>query len=109
MRLKSASILLSVLLHAAHNTFFQRLFDPLTVYNPKTPYVAVAGEFGAALAVVSILIAVYLSLRRTEVEPYALRPSGEVPVPAKGERVKDVTPGRPLQSVPKYGDFGTAA
>lgn len=45
MRLKSGSIWPCVFLHAAHNTFFQKFFDPLTVYNSKTPYVA--GEFGA--------------------------------------------------------------
>jgi len=66
MRLKSGSLWPCVILHAAHNTFIQRFFDPLTVYNKKTSYVA--SEFGAALAVISILMAVYFWKRRDEVE-----------------------------------------
>ena len=66
MRLKSGSLWPCVVLHAAHNTFIQRFFDPLTVYNKKTSYVA--GEFGAALGVIAILMAVYFWRRRDEVE-----------------------------------------
>jgi membrane protease YdiL (CAAX protease family) len=73
MRLKSGSIWPCVFLHAAHNTFIQRFFDPLTVFNTKTWYVAT--EFGAALTVVSILMAVYFWRRRDEVEAFSLRPS----------------------------------
>ena len=81
MRLKSGSIWPCVFLHAAHNTFFQRFFDPLTVYNSKTPYVA--GEFGAALTVVSILIAVYYWRRRGEVEASLLVPGTAISVAAQ--------------------------
>jgi membrane protease YdiL (CAAX protease family) len=70
LRLKSGSIWPCVFLHAAHNTFFQRFFDPLTVYNARTPYVAT--EFGASLTLVSILIAVYFWRRRDEVEAFSL-------------------------------------
>jgi membrane protease YdiL (CAAX protease family) len=70
LRLKSGSIWPCVLLHASHNTFFQRFFDPLTAYNTKTPWVA--GEFGAALTLVSILMAAYLVRRRPEAEPSSL-------------------------------------
>jgi membrane protease YdiL (CAAX protease family) len=66
MRLKSGSLWPGVVLHAAHNTFFQEFFDPLTVDKSKTRYVA--GEFGVALLVVSILMAVYFWSRRKEVE-----------------------------------------
>jgi uncharacterized protein len=66
MRLKSGSLWPCVVLHAAHNTFIQGFFDPMTVYNKKTPYVA--GEFGAALGVISILMAAYFWNRRDEVE-----------------------------------------
>jgi len=66
MRLKSGSLWPCVFLHAAHNTFIQRFFDPLTIYNKKTSYVA--GEFGAALGAISILMAVYFWNRRDEVE-----------------------------------------
>jgi membrane protease YdiL (CAAX protease family) len=66
MRLKSGSLWPCVILHAAHNTFIQRFFEPMTVYNKKTPYVA--SEFGAALGVMAILLAVYFWTRRDEVE-----------------------------------------
>lgn len=65
MRLKSGSLWPGVVLHAAHNTFFQQFFDPLTVDNSKTRYVA--GEFGAALLVISVLMAIYFWRRRNEV------------------------------------------
>ncbi len=66
MRLKSGSLWPGVVLHAAHNTFIQRFFDPMTVYKGKTPYVA--GEFGLALGVLAIFLAVYFWTRRDEVE-----------------------------------------
>jgi len=65
MRLKSDSLWPGDVLHAAHNTFIQEFFDPLTVDNSKTRYVA--GEFGVALLVVSILMAIYFWSRRDEV------------------------------------------
>ena len=40
MRLKTGSLWPGVVLHAAHNTFIQLFFDPLTVYNSRTRYVA---------------------------------------------------------------------
>jgi len=58
MRLKSGSIWPCVILHAAHNTFIQRFFDPLTVMERKTWYVT--GEFGATLTLVSVGMALYL-------------------------------------------------
>jgi membrane protease YdiL (CAAX protease family) len=64
MRLKSGSLWPGVVLHAAHNTFIQEFFDPLTVDKPKTRYVA--GEFGVALLVISILMAIYFWRRRNE-------------------------------------------
>jgi uncharacterized protein len=73
LRLKSGSIWPGVFLHAAHNTFFQRFFDPLTVFNARTSYVAT--EFGVALTVVSILMAFYFWRRRGEVEGYILTDS----------------------------------
>jgi uncharacterized protein len=69
MRLKSGSIWPGVVLHAAHNTFIQQFFDPLTVDNSKTRYVA--GEFGAALTAIAVLMAVYFWRRRDEVVPAA--------------------------------------
>ena len=66
LRLKSKSIWPCVFLHASHNTFIQQFFDPLTVYRNKTGYVA--GEFGAALLLISITMALYFWRRRDEVE-----------------------------------------
>ncbi len=65
MRLKSGSLWTGVLLHASHNVFIQAFFDPLTANTGKTPYVI--GEFGAALALVSIVFAIYFWSRRGEV------------------------------------------
>ena len=64
MRLKSGSLWPSVILHAAHNTFIQEFFDPLTVDKRGTKYVA--GEFGVALLVIFILMAIYFSKRSAE-------------------------------------------
>jgi len=66
LRLKSGSIWPCVMLHASHNTFIQSFFDPLTVHNKKTNYVA--NEFGSGILVLSILMAFYFWRRRTEVE-----------------------------------------
>jgi membrane protease YdiL (CAAX protease family) len=66
LRLKSKSIWPCVFLHASHNTFIQQFFDPLTIYRSKTGYVA--GEFGAALLLISIAMAIYFWRRRDEVE-----------------------------------------
>ncbi len=64
MRLKSGSLWTGALLHASHNLFVQRFFDPITTNTGKTPYII--GEFGAALALVSIGVAVYFWSRRDE-------------------------------------------
>jgi uncharacterized protein len=66
MRLKSGSIWPGVILHAAHNTFIQTFFDPLTVHHKATNYVAT--EFGAALLVIAALLAVYFYSRRSELQ-----------------------------------------
>jgi membrane protease YdiL (CAAX protease family) len=79
LRLKSKSIWPCVLLHASHNTFIQQFFDPLTIYRSKTGYVA--GEFGAALLVISIAMAIYLWRRRDEVEGDRLLDSPSISSP----------------------------
>lgn len=66
LRLKSGSIWPCVVLHAAHNTFIQRFFDPMTLDGPRTWYVK--SEFGVALAVTSLCLAIYFTRRRAEVE-----------------------------------------
>ena len=65
MRLKSGSLWTGVLLHASHNLFIQAFFDPLTADTGRTKYVI--GEFGAALPLTVIVLAVYFWLRRGEV------------------------------------------
>ena len=62
----TGSIWPGVILHASHNTFMQSFFDPLTVHNKKTNYVA--SEFGVGLFVLSILMAIYFRMRKDEVE-----------------------------------------
>ena len=66
MRLKSGSLWTGALLHASHNLFIQGFFDPMTTDTGKTKYVI--GEFGAALAIVAICLAIYFWTRRGEVE-----------------------------------------
>lgn len=55
MRLASGSLWTSAFLHASHNLFIQAIFTPLTVDTGKTRYFI--DEFGAALAIVSIVVA----------------------------------------------------
>ena len=66
MRLRSGSLWTGVILHASHNTFMQQFFQPLTIDHTRTRYVA--GEFGAALAVVAALLAAYFWTRRGELK-----------------------------------------
>jgi membrane protease YdiL (CAAX protease family) len=66
MRLRSGSIWPCVILHAAHNTFIQRFFDPLTVHTRITWYIS--SEFGIGLLIIAIVLAAYFSSRRSEVE-----------------------------------------
>ena len=66
LRLKSGSIWPCVILHASHNTFMQTFFDPITLHNKKTNYVA--NEFGAGMLFASIVLAYYFWRRRGEVE-----------------------------------------
>jgi membrane protease YdiL (CAAX protease family) len=66
MRLKSGSLWTGALLHASHNLFIQAFFDPITADTGRTKYVT--GEFGAALAVTLLVLAVYFWTRRGEVE-----------------------------------------
>ena len=64
MRLKSGSLWTAALLHGSHNLFIQQFFDPITSDTGRTKYVI--GEFGYALAIVSVLFAIYFWTRRHE-------------------------------------------
>ena len=58
LRFISGSVWTAVLLHASHNLYVQRLFDPLTLDSgPLTKYAA--GESGLALTVVFLALAVF--------------------------------------------------
>jgi CAAX protease family protein len=66
MRLKSGSLWTGVLLHASHNLFIQSFFDPITRNTGRTRYFI--GEFGAGLAIASLVVGAYFWSRRNEVE-----------------------------------------
>jgi membrane protease YdiL (CAAX protease family) len=66
LRLKSGSLWTAAILHTSHNLFVQTVFDPLTLDFGLTPYLTT--EFGAGLAVVYALMALYFWRRRGEVE-----------------------------------------
>jgi membrane protease YdiL (CAAX protease family) len=56
LRLKSGSLWTGVLLHASHNLFVQGVFDPFSRATDISKYVI--GEFGAALAIMGIIVSV---------------------------------------------------
>jgi membrane protease YdiL (CAAX protease family) len=66
MRLKSGSLWTGMLLHASHNDFIQGMFDPLTKDTGITRYII--GEFGAALAVISIVLGYIFWRKRAELK-----------------------------------------
>lgn len=63
LRLISGSVWTAVLLHASHNLYVQRFFDPMTLESgPLTKYIA--GESGLALTAVFLILAVVFWSRR---------------------------------------------
>lgn len=56
LRLKTGSVWPAAMLHACHNAVIQWLFDAMTVETGRAAWFA--GEFGIALAIVSILFAI---------------------------------------------------
>lgn len=63
LRLESASVWPPALLHAAHNLIIQSILDQATVNGPATLYVT--GEFGAGLALTSVVVAALVLARRS--------------------------------------------
>jgi membrane protease YdiL (CAAX protease family) len=62
LRIRSGSLWTAVLLHASHNLYIQGYFDQVTAQTETTTYLT--GEFGAGLAVSSIVVAlVFWGLR----------------------------------------------
>jgi membrane protease YdiL (CAAX protease family) len=55
-RLKSGSLWTGVLMHASHNLFIQGVFDPFSKQTDISKYVI--GEFGAALAIMGIIVGI---------------------------------------------------
>lgn len=74
LRLKSGSLWTAALLHASHNLFVQGIFDNLMRDTGRTLWYTT--EFGAAMAITSILFAIYFWTRRAEVEQIAKIPAG---------------------------------
>lgn len=66
MRLKSGSLWTGVFLHASHNLFIQGIFTPLTIDTGKTKWVI--DEFGFALAIAAVVVAVIVWRMRAQVE-----------------------------------------
>ncbi|HJV89153.1 MAG TPA: CPBP family intramembrane glutamic endopeptidase [Holophagaceae bacterium] len=67
MRMRSGSLWTAALLHASHNLFVQAVFTPLTSARGRiTPYAI--DEFGFALPLVAVGVALYFWRRRGEVE-----------------------------------------
>ncbi len=65
LTLKSGSLWPAALLHASHNQFIQGVFDQLTDISRVTPYIT--GEFGAGLALSSLVVAYVFWRKRREV------------------------------------------
>jgi membrane protease YdiL (CAAX protease family) len=64
--LKSGSLWTAAVLHASHNLFVQTVFDNLMRDTGKTLWYTT--EFGIALAIANIVVAIYFWTRRAEVE-----------------------------------------
>jgi membrane protease YdiL (CAAX protease family) len=66
MRLKSGSLWTGAFLHASHNLFIQGIFTPLTIDTGMTKWVI--DEFGFALAIAALVVAVTVWRLRGQVE-----------------------------------------
>lgn len=64
-RIKSGSVWTAVLLHAAHNAFLNDVFLPMNLRTGLSDYMI--GEYGAALAVVSVALALWFWARQRTV------------------------------------------
>jgi membrane protease YdiL (CAAX protease family) len=67
MRLKTGSVWTGMLLHASHNLFIQAFFDPQTKHARISDLWTT--EFGAGLAIVSIIIAIIVANKSKELPP----------------------------------------
>lgn len=69
LRLKSGSVWTGMFLHASHNFWIQRFYDPITTDTGITNYFI--GEFGAALAIVYVLLGWWYWRKRAEIKQIA--------------------------------------
>jgi membrane protease YdiL (CAAX protease family) len=69
MRLKSGSLWTGMILHASHNLFIQAFFDSFTRHSRVKVYWTT--EFGAGLALASIVVALIFYRKRRELSPAA--------------------------------------
>lgn len=77
LRLKSGSLWTGAILHGSHNLFIQSVFTPLTYDTGITEYVI--DEFGAALAIVSVVVAFIFWKKRSQLEEVSCEmPTDEV-------------------------------
>jgi membrane protease YdiL (CAAX protease family) len=67
MRLRSGSVWTGMLLHASHNLFIQAFFDPQTRHARLSDLWTT--EFGAGLAIVSIVVALIVANKSSELPP----------------------------------------
>lgn len=74
LRLKSGSLWTAMFLHASHNVFIQNFFNPLTAETGHTGYFI--GEFGAALALVSIPVGIYFFRKRSSLDLHSTETTG---------------------------------
>ena len=66
LRLKSQSVWPCAIFHASHNVFIQAFFTPLTTHTSRMTAYAI-DEFGFAIPLLAIAIAIYVWTRRREV------------------------------------------
>ena len=64
--MKSGSLWTAAIFHGSHNCYIQAVYDKLTVNTGITPYII--GEFGAALAIMGIIVAYIFWKKRSELE-----------------------------------------
>ena len=76
IRLKSGSVWTAMFFHASHNFYIQSVFNPLTKDTGITKFII--GEFGAALAVISVIFAYILWRMRSRLADTKLKSETEV-------------------------------
>jgi membrane protease YdiL (CAAX protease family) len=76
LRLRSGSLWTAMFIHANHNLYIQQLFDPLTVDTGITEFLT--GEFGAALAIAGLIVALVFWKVRARLPDTRLRLGSQI-------------------------------